>query len=193
MVNKYTTGFVITANINDTETKGSQELVNTIYGGIVNDTIYGGTKNDTIYGNTGDDTIAPGLGDDTVDGEAGNDTVSYSNLAVSNLGAGVVVDLTAQSATGSGNDTLKSIENIIGSDFRDTLIGSIDINTIHGGAGNDTIDGKEANDTLFGEAGNDLFKSGFGGPFKILCQTGKINNTKGHRDEDRNRCRAICS
>ena len=31
------------------------------------------------------------------------------------------------------------------------------------------------------------------GPFKILCQTGKINNTKGHRDEDRNRCRAICS
>jgi hypothetical protein len=33
----------------------------------------------------------------------------------------------------------------------------------------------------------------FSGPFKILCQTGKINNTKGHRDEDRNRCRAICS
>ena len=54
-----------------------------------------------------------------------------SNLAVSNLGAGVVVDLTAQSATGSGNDTLKSIENIIGSDVRDTLIGSIDINTIN--------------------------------------------------------------
>ena len=50
---QYTTGFVITTNINDTETKGSQELVNTIFGGIVNDTIYGGTKNDTIYGNTG--------------------------------------------------------------------------------------------------------------------------------------------
>ena len=31
------------------------------------------------------------------------------------------------------------------------------------------------------------------GPFKNLCQTGKIKNTKGHRDEDRNRCRAICS
>ncbi|MDD4330300.1 MAG: calcium-binding protein, partial [Aliarcobacter sp.] len=171
---QYTTGFVITTNINDTETKGSQELVNTIYGGIVNDTIYGGTKNDTIYGNTGDDTIAPGLGNDTVDGEAGNDTVSYSNLAVSNLGAGVVVDLTAQSAAGSGNDTLKSIENIIGSDFRDTLIGSIDINTIHGGAGNDTIDGKEANDTLFGEAGNDLFKSGFGDNY---IDGGTGNNT----------------
>lgn len=29
--------------------------------------------------------------------------------------------------------------------------------------------------------------------FKILCQTGKIKNTKGHRDEDKNRCKAICS
>ena len=31
------------------------------------------------------------------------------------------------------------------------------------------------------------------GPFKNLCQTGKIKDTKGHRDEDRNRCRTICS
>jgi hypothetical protein len=31
------------------------------------------------------------------------------------------------------------------------------------------------------------------GPLKNLCQTGKIKDTKGHRDEDRNRCRGICS
>lgn len=30
------------------------------------------------------------------------------------------------------------------------------------------------------------------GPFEILCQLGKIKNTKGHKDENRNRCRAIC-
>jgi len=30
------------------------------------------------------------------------------------------------------------------------------------------------------------------GLFKNLCQSGKITNTKGHRDEDRNRCRTIC-
>ena len=30
------------------------------------------------------------------------------------------------------------------------------------------------------------------GPFIILCQLGKIKNTKGHKDENRNRCRAIC-
>ena len=32
----------------------------------------------------------------------------------------------------------------------------------------------------------------FVGPFIILCQLGKIKNTKGHKDENRNRCRAIC-
>ena len=32
-----------------------------------------------------------------------------------------------------------------------------------------------------------------GGPFKILCQSGKINNTQGTTYEDRSRCRAICS
>ena len=30
------------------------------------------------------------------------------------------------------------------------------------------------------------------GPFEILCQLGKIENTKGHKYENRNRCRAIC-
>ncbi len=49
---EYKNGFVITSNINNTETKGSQELVNTIYGGIVNDIIHGGMKDDTIYGNS---------------------------------------------------------------------------------------------------------------------------------------------
>jgi len=29
--------------------------------------------------------------------------------------------------------------------------------------------------------------------FKNLCQSGKITNTQGNTDEDRNRCRAICS
>ena len=30
------------------------------------------------------------------------------------------------------------------------------------------------------------------GPFEILCQLGKIKNTKGHEYENRDRCRAIC-
>ncbi|MFA6789572.1 MAG: calcium-binding protein, partial [Arcobacteraceae bacterium] len=134
----------------------------TVIGGTTTDTIFAQSGEDTLYGNKGNDTIAPGLGDDTVDGGLGNDTISYSTLAVSNAGAGVTVDLIAQTATGSGNDTLISIENIIGSAFRDTLLGNNDVNIIHGGAGNDTIDAKAGNDTIFGEAGNDIIKSGFG-------------------------------
>ncbi|MBY0541063.1 MAG: hypothetical protein K2P52_06600, partial [Campylobacterales bacterium] len=166
-------GFVLATNLNDNIIR-TGDIDTTVIGGVTQDTIYAQSGNDTLYGNEGNDTIAPGLGNDTVDGGAGNDTVSYSNFAVSNVGAGVVVNLTTQSATGSGNDTLISIENIIGSDFRDTLIGSIGINTIRGGGGNDTIDGKEGNDTLFGEAGNDLFKSGFGDNY---IDGGTGNNT----------------
>ena len=36
------------------------------------------------------------------------------------------------------------------------------------------------------------FIPNYPGLFKNLCQSGKIKNTKGHRDEDRNRCRTIC-
>ena len=31
------------------------------------------------------------------------------------------------------------------------------------------------------------------GLFRNLCQSGKITNTQGNTDEDRNRCRTICS
>lgn len=42
--------------------------------------------------------------------------------------------------------------------------------------------------------GAQLIASSMGtGPFRILCQSGKITNTQGHRYEDRNRRRAICS
>ena len=34
---------------------------------------------------------------------------------------------------------------------------------------------------------------GRAGLFRNLCQSGKITNTQGNTDEDRNRCRTICS
>ena len=37
-----------------------------------------------------------------------------------------------------------------------------------------------------------IYKPGFWRPFRILCQLGKIKNTKGHKYENRDRCRAIC-
>ena len=43
------------------------------------------------------------------------------------------------------------------------------------------------------DSSSKLFKAIVLGPFKNLCQSGKITNTKGETHEDRSRCRAICS
>ncbi len=96
--------------------------------------IIGSSYNDTLTGNSSNNTI---------DGGAGTDTISYvtSNFAV-------IIDLTTGTATGDGNDTFLNIENMIGSNYNDTLIGNTANNTIDGGAGNDNIDGGAGTDTI---------------------------------------------
>ena len=50
------------------------------------------------------------------------------------------VDLGNGIATGQGTDTLKNIENVIGSTLNDTIIGNTLSNTIDGGNGSDWVD-----------------------------------------------------
>lgn len=138
----------------------------TLYGGADNDSLSGGDGNDLLYGDAGSDTLDGGLGNDTLDGGAGNDvlnggggtdTVTYAAET-----SAVNVNLNTGSATGasSGTDTLRFIENVIGTDFNDTITGSNDANEIDGGAGNDLIDAGAGNDTVFGGAGNDTIIGG---------------------------------
>ncbi len=64
---------------------------------------------------------------------------------------------------GSGQkDRLYSIENIVGSDFADTIKGDDQNNSLAGRNGNDSLDGRAGNDTLDGGAGNDIL-TGNGG------------------------------
>ncbi|MFN7097627.1 MAG: beta strand repeat-containing protein [Gammaproteobacteria bacterium] len=98
--------------------------------------IIGSNFNDTFTGGTGDQTFAGGLGNDTLIGGGGNDTADYSLSATA-----VTVDLVAGTATGEGNDTLTTMENIIGSGQNDTLLGNSGVNTIDGGQGNDFLAG----------------------------------------------------
>ena len=129
----------------------------TIYGGAGNNRLYDGDGNDIAYGNGGDDTFYAGLGNDVYNGGAGTDTINVS------LGTqDITVNLATGIATGLGNDTLVSIENITGSRFNDTLTGSSVNNVIDGGAGNDQIYGGAGNDTLYGGAGNDQIDGGSG-------------------------------
>jgi len=115
----------------------------------------GSPQGDTLTGLTAQDNyITPGAGDDKVDGvgTTDEDTVDYSDAT-----AAVTVDLTAGTATGgSGNDSLKNVEDVQGSDFADTLTGNDLFNGLFGGAGNDTLASMAGDDDLEGEGGVDV-------------------------------------
>ena len=131
---------------------------NTISGGGDNDTLTGFSGNDTLNGGDGFDTLNGGGQNDTLSGGAGDDTATYQNAS-----AGVTVALgttTAQNTVGDGTDTLSSIENLIGSNFADTLSGTTGNNTISGGNNSDNIRGFSGNDTLNGDAGTDTLNGG---------------------------------
>lgn len=160
-------------------------LTDKIDGGTGNDSIYASEGDDYIYDNNGNNIIDSGTGDDRVIvsyvglglsgtnqidlgqgddrailggqrdhvvGGQGTDQISY-DLATS----GVTVNL--QTGMGSGGwaegDTYRSIEDIIGSFYADTLIGNGAYNTIYGGYGNDVIAGGAGGDELDGGEGSD--------------------------------------
>jgi serralysin len=121
-------------------------------GGVGNDILYGGSGNDNLKGGSGDDLIYSGANKDVVDGGSGMDTVSYDYAD-----SGVNIDLHRKKTTGGDSDTLKSIENAIGSDYRDSLRGNRLDNRLEGGNGNDVIRGMTGADVLVGGLGADSF------------------------------------
>jgi Ca2+-binding RTX toxin-like protein len=52
-------------------------------------------------------------------------------------------------------DTLVTIENVVGGLSSDAITGSTGANRLEGGAGNDTLSGGGGSDTLLGQGGND--------------------------------------
>ncbi len=160
----FDTNWIIYGNAgNDTLIGG--RLGDRIFGGVGNDYLSGGDGNDTLSGGAGNDTLIGGLGINYLDGGSGIDTVYYSFIKKgiqANLATGMVAPI-----KGNGfKDTLKNVENLIGSSGNDIIIGSKVNNTlwgdngkdsINGGAGDDTLDGGAGEDTLAGSSGNDTF------------------------------------
>ena len=94
--------------------------------------------------------------DDYLDGMLGNDTVSYANAP-----AAVTVDLDNGTASGgAGSDVLKAIENIIGSNYNDSLTGIASGSQLDGGTGIDTLTGGAGNDTYVVTAGDVIIDAG---------------------------------
>ncbi len=141
---------------------------NTLTGGAGNDKISGLNGNDTLIGAAGNDMLDGGAGNDILDGGAGadqliggagTDTARYTSAT-----AGVVASLAASSSNqgDAAGDTYSGVENLIGSNFADTLRGDAANNRLEGGAGNDTLEGGAGNDSLLGGTGNDTLIDGWG-------------------------------
>ena len=146
---------------NDTILAGDGD--DTIWGGSGEDHLYGQEGDDTIWAQADDDTLVGGQGADAMDGMGGIDTADYSD-SQSDDSQGVDVNL--ETGLGFGDDaegdTLANIENLVGSDYDDTLTGDGNENDIRGGDGNDIIAGGAGDDTLLGQDGDDTMSGGEG-------------------------------
>jgi Ca2+-binding RTX toxin-like protein len=144
----------------------------TISGGGGNDELSGGLGDDDLSGGTGNDTLEGGAGADLIEGGDGIDIVSYRSDT-----AGVRVDLAFPDDNGQIlvggigahhlNDTLVSIEGVIGGSGGDSICGVDGDDILSGGAGNDFLTGNGGadslwgNDVLYGNIGNDTLYGGF--------------------------------
>ncbi|NTV50673.1 MAG: hypothetical protein HGB32_03230 [Geobacteraceae bacterium] len=122
---------------------GSQNTINAGSDTLINiEGLLGSDNNDTLIGNANNNWIDGGDGADTLDGGTGVDTLSYASATT-----GITItlnDLNAThtlSASNTQGDSLTDFENLIGSDYNDTLHGDSLSNVIEGGLGNDILDG----------------------------------------------------
>ena len=147
-------------------------VIENAIGGAGDDTIIGNDADNVLTGAAGADVLNGGAGADVLDGGAGVDTADYSTSS-----AGVTIRLwngTGQYGDAQG-DTLSGIENLIGSNFADSLQGEHGVNNhFIGGAGNDSLYGVGGSDTLDGGAGNDTL---FGGADADMLIGGTGNDT----------------
>jgi Ca2+-binding RTX toxin-like protein len=136
-----------------------------VLGGPGRDVLRGGDGADVLRGGDGADVLEGGPGKDRLLGGAGRDVATFANAA-----SRVEVDLSRDVASGasSGTDRVRSIEDVRGSPFGDTLVGNGSANHLYGGRGEDSLAGRAGNDLLDGGRGIDR---GDGGPGTDRCRS----------------------
>ena len=135
---------------------GIEKVVGTKFADIFNGT--GGTARNVYMGMNGND-IFNGSADILA-----HDIVDYSNDFLANGGAGISVNIAANTATdGFGDtDTLNDIEDAIGTTSADTFFGNDKANFFDGRLGGDTMTGGDGNDTYVVQDVNDAVVEGNG-------------------------------
>jgi Ca2+-binding RTX toxin-like protein len=134
-------------------------------GGDGDDDLNGGAGDDIIRGGSGNDFLTGGLGGDMLDGGDGFDIVSYANTPLT-VGVTILLDANGNQLNGTAGealgDTIKNVEYIIGTQYRDFIEGDNRNNVLEGGAGDDLLFGFGGDDVIQGGAGADLLDGGDG-------------------------------
>ncbi len=122
---------------------------------------------DVLRGDDGDNRIEGGKGRDVLDGGKGDDVLkggeARDTVDLRHAREGVSVNLRTGTATGLGEDTLVGIEDVTGTDRRDTLVGSEGANALRGRGGPDVLRGGAGRDLLVGGLGGDVLQGGLDG------------------------------
>jgi Ca2+-binding RTX toxin-like protein len=132
---------------------------------------------DDIFGGSVFNNIAfPGGGQNSLQGGDVIDTINYSY----GYTAGVTINLTGGGAAGGSQDSIGGFENVVGTEFNDSIFGTDVVagtngaNLLVGGKGNDSISANAGPDLVRGGAGNDVIRGGAGDD-TVLAQGGKDN------------------
>jgi Ca2+-binding RTX toxin-like protein len=108
------------------------------------DVLFGQGGNDELLGGGGFDVLLGGLGDDLVDGGLG----AFDVVSVFFAQGPTTVDLAAGTSTGEGTDEIRSVEQVEGSNFDDTITGDAGPNRFYANAGDDVIEGGDGLDSI---------------------------------------------
>lgn len=176
-------GILIDGGTGNNQLRGSSQA-ESLVGGDSADTLRGGGGNDTIMAAGGDDQLEDGAGADLLDGGSGNDvyllTLGGADRVNDTLGGndrldfssatqGITIDISLNTGgaqrLGVNTDTLALtglFEEVVGSNFADSIFGDSSENRLTGGNGDDILVARAGNDSLFGGDGNDQLDSGDG-------------------------------
>ncbi|MEK6644668.1 MAG: putative Ig domain-containing protein [Planctomycetota bacterium] len=123
------------------------------------DSLNGTIDDDLILAFDDDDTIHGSAGADYIFGGPGQNSVDYS-LLTDPVTVDLVAGTGAKAGGASGTDTLRVIQDVVGSPQGDSLTGDDVTNTLSGIAGADSINGGPGDDVLIGGLGNDALDGG---------------------------------
>jgi Ca2+-binding RTX toxin-like protein len=166
--------------------------VNAVNGTNYDDELKGSSGSEQLFGGAGNDILIGTAGFDSMNGFSGRDLADYSGLA-DRISVDLLANFVDKGAAGA--DFIVDVEDVIGTDFNDTLLGSFADNTLMGGAGDDFLRGGGGNDVLDGGIVAD-FQSDAGfrdfdrvdystafGPVDVNLQTGIALDGEGGVDQ----------